>query len=236
MKRLNTSRYILLIITIITVVSCSKKLDYSKQKQKLVLDAFYVPKTCIVQPSEGIDSKTGLLICASDTFNYDLGRMASPGPMSLYDEFNNTFKSFHHRRFFKKVDLDPKLYTAFLDSVKVVEINHISSPKGPLMFTCDGCNAVATLQFKGTNFQFPYQVDQALLGTRRTMTFLYSQEGGYYRKIYTSKSSLKGNGLYTKPLDFDVNDLESKALSVTSTKLGPPSDYTLSILKNIKLK
>lgn len=217
-------------------MSCGASKDFSKQKLKLASGSFYVPSGCDVMPSEGIDGETGTIVCATDTFVYDCSRTAYEGPKSLYDEFNQSFKRFHHRRFFPKLHVDEKVWPYFVDSVRVVEINHISEPNGALMFSCDGCNAVATLQYKGNNYEFPYQVDQSLVGSRRVLNFFYDQEGEMYRKIYLSKSSLKKSGLYLRPIDFDVNDLTAKTLSVSTKHIGLPSQQTHSILKRIKLK
>jgi hypothetical protein len=177
---------------------------------------------------KGIDSAVKTLNCDGIKLYYDYGMYSNSGPKSLYESFKSSFRSYHHRSFFQKIHMDEKLYRLFIDSVNIISVFK-KDDNEKAMFTCNNCTHIAKLQFKGSDFLFPYQASVDAIQSDSLHSYYHDKIGEYNRKIFISKNSDEG-GLYL----YHIKDKQRKKLSV----IGEAKDKSklLRILQNISIK
>jgi hypothetical protein len=205
--------------------SCNKKTPSFYQDDYIKIENLNCTES---ELPKGIDSAVKTLNCGEIKLYYDYGMYSNSGPKSLYESFKTSFKSYHHRSFFQKVHLDEKLYRLFIDSVNVISVLKNDDHVKP-MFVCKNCTHVAKLQFKGSDFLFPFQASVDAMQSDSLHTFYYDMLGEYNRKIFIAKNSNEG-GLYL----FHFKDKQRKKLSV----IGETNDKSklLQILQSISVK
>lgn len=159
---------------------------------------------------KSVDSVVKSIECQGTTFNYDYGLHSSEGPLTLKEAFEKNFRGYFYNSFFEKLNFDPKVYRVFIDSVDILEVVPKMQNTNKLLFECVPCNAVAKLNFKNTDFYFPYTANADYFTISEKYDISYDEVDGYQRKIYISKEGkdsgllLVENGKRKKPMRLSV--------------------------------
>lgn len=185
-------------------------------------------RVCKDMAGQGMDSRVGTLECSDVTFYYDYGRYSNSGPMTIEEDFRQSFDTYHHTKFFEDRMIDPKVNKLFLDSVQVIDVR-AKADEG-LMFPCDPCNAVAEVTFKGDTYYYPFTLSAQQLSDRGFDAEIYVIGQNTY-KIYQEVE--QNPGLYVTPTRNRFRKKDCLSLTVKETNLSAKEITT--ILKSVRL-
>ncbi len=191
MKQFHYLLYGFIILTLLVSCSSHKNLtEINSENQTL----FTIGKKCSVLRSQGTDSYIGNLYCGNVSFDYDFGKYSYSGPVTLEEDFYQSFRSIFYANFFEKIHIDQKVYKLFVDSVKIVSINKYREDAKNL-FSCKTCNSTASLKFRGRSYLFPYSNNDELW-KQDDYRIVVDTLDGVVRKIYYSNIDSLQSGLY----------------------------------------
>jgi hypothetical protein len=197
----------ILLLCSLSIISCKKKVADIIVKQEINDQIFTAEnQNCITEQKPGIDSKVGRIICEDNTFTYDYGWYGNEGPMSMMENFRNTFKAYHYQSFFTHVGMDKKILKIMIPRSNIEDVMPRYDCKEDLMFECDNCNAVAKINFENKVFYFPYQENKVLVADAEKYEFHHLDKDGYFYKIYSSLADNNECGLVAKALNPNIQD------------------------------
>lgn len=232
MRKLTSAN--ILILLLISCLSCSKKNTDAINSQSTDLPFIIDCKTLSHEVGNGLDSQVGTLTCDNFTFNYDYGRFSYAGPNTLQETFTKSFYSVYYSAFFDAVYLEEKLKESFKDSVKIVEtFPELLGEK--MIIPCNNCNATAKLKFKDSEFYYPFVTTMnSDTPDGYQLAETSSISNNKYKKIYTSTHPEKLSGIYIGYNNNPRKTSNLNKLSVTTEDL--PSKELIEILRSIKMK
>ena len=217
---------ILVILILSVCFSCNRKNSNQNVKEEVVnettnQEVFTIKgMEYVVKVGQGYDSQVGRIITTENKFSYDYGWYSNEGPVSLIDNFKQTFKAYHHQAFFMAVGMDPKTFPIFKDEADIIQVRLKQKEEKDLMFECENCNVVAEIDFKEKIWYFPYQEGDKLVNSSQTYDFTYLEDSKWNYKIYRSLKDKNDCGLYAYPKDRE----NSNRISVTCQQIGNSSD------------
>ncbi len=225
---------VILIIVVTIFSSCNRNMKSSKFAEKGLLDEeIIIPNiNCKETILQGIDSKVGSIKCEDVQLSYDYGRYSNKGPNSLFDSFQNTFKSYHYSNFFRIIGMDEKAYQSLKSRVKIIEAIPMVSFSDQTIIECKTCNAVAKLYFENKVFNYPYQENNDLVVSASQYQFDYFEENGWLYKRYKSLNDDKTIGLYVRAID---TKLHADALSILYMS-DKDVQNAFDLIKSIRMK
>lgn len=214
----------------IIVASCSSSKMGQRGDKVSGNDLFTIGGDCNFKEGTGFDSKVGTVQCGDIIFDYDYGKYANAGPITLAEGFMRAFNANYYAKFFEIIHIEAKLNRLFRDSVSVVNIvDKVEDTK--TIFQCQVCSKVANLKFRGRTYGYPFQLNNEDPYLKLYAITLDTSDL-YIRKIYISNVDSLPSGLYLKHVGVKK---EGKTLSlVTRNRLDAKNLHEL--FTSVKLK
>ena len=76
--------------------------------------------------------------------------------------FEEQFKGYFYSDFFRVLLVEDDLHKSFVDKASVIDVRPKDYVKDRLIKECETCNAVATIQFEGKSYYYPYTADESV--------------------------------------------------------------------------
>lgn len=220
----------LLFIAMIIVASCSSsKMGQSGDKVS-GNDLFTIGGDCQFKEGTGFDSKVGTVQCGDILFDFDYGKYANAGPITIEEGFMRAFNANYYAKFFEIIHIEAKLNGLFRDSVSIVNIvDKVEDTK--TIFQCQVCTKVANLKFRGRTYGYPFQLNNEDPNLKH-YDITTDTTDVYIRKIYMSNNDSLPSGLYLKSVD---GKKDGKTLSLV-TRNRVDSQNLRKLLTSVKFK
>jgi len=189
---MNYSLYLLMII----VTSCSSSKIGKGDDKVSSNDIFFIGGECSFKEGKGIDSRVGTVQCGDIVFDYEYGKYAYAGPITVEEGFMRAFNANYYAKFFEIIHIDAKLNRLFRDSVSSVTIVD-KADDAKTIFPCQVCTKVAYLKFRDRTYGYPFQLhneDPKL----KHYDITVDTTDVRIRKIYLSKTDSLPSGIYIK--------------------------------------
>ncbi|HMR90259.1 MAG TPA: hypothetical protein PKD51_18985 [Saprospiraceae bacterium] len=217
-------------VVMIIVASCSSSKMGQRGDKVSSNDLFTIGGNCQFKEGTGFDSKVGTVRCGDIIFDYDYGKYANAGPVTMEEGFMRAFNANYYAKFFEIIHIEAKLNRLFRDSVSIVNIvDKVEDTK--TIFQCQVCTKVANLKFRGRTYGYPFQFNNEDPNLKYYDITMDTTDN-YIRKIFISSIDSLPSGLYLRSVE---GKKDGKILSIV-TRNRVDSQNLRKLFASVKFK
>jgi hypothetical protein len=186
-----------LFFCLLSVLACAP----SKRSMRLSENDqnFTFSSSCTFIP-DNKENTTGILQCKKIKYRYTYDYEVGEHPKSDFEAFRQDLRYNGYKKLLDYLNIDEKVHRLFIDSIRLISLHdkaEMSTVKS--IWTCQECNRLAIVSFKGKNYNYPYY---STIPLQRDQRVDFTMEEIDHRwRIFTYRDrSAYNNGIIIEPI------------------------------------